>query len=386
MIDHEPFRFLAAKDVGDQTTPAEAVELEAHLAGCPTCSADAALLRRDHLALVASLVDAPVAPRVRGRVVAAVENDRRGGWVLPVLVAAALLLAALLAAGLFVAAPRPAPAPDPFAGVWQARDSVIVHTVSFHGSGPNRLVEVVEEVSERCGGDLAFGAGSGAILVPGVIEGEFSRVVCRDGSDATPFSFRYTHDLAADLLADESGVIFARSSRASPSVVAPSTSPSAVPASVTAPTTTPVVPTVTGSFTYVLREGAAGRSVSIDAAGMDPVVGTWSFQALPDGAVQSGSVTCLVLVDNEAFVFGAPARAGERAAFIWLQDGDGPGGAGDRAVTWMQDLASDPLPPDVQPQTQEEMRGWCQNAGEGFPGAEDPGTVPLTTGELTITP
>lgn len=384
MIDHEPFRFLAAKDVGGALSTVEAHELELHRAECPACRAEAAAMRRDHLALVASLVDAPLAPRVRQKIVAAVENERRAGWLLPVLVAAALLLAALIAAGLFVAGPRPAPAPDPFTGDWQARDSATVHTVSFHGSGPNRLVEVLEEVSLRCGGDLAFGAGSGTIQLPTVIEGEFSRVVCRDGSDATPFTFRYTHDPVTNLLVDDAGVTFARSSRASPAVVAPGISPSNAPASAAA-SATPVVPTVTGSFTYIVGEGGAGRSVAIDAAGTEPVRGTWSFQALPDGAVQSGSVTCLVVVGNEAFAFGAPGT-GRRAAFIWLQDGNGPGGVGDRAITWMQDLASDPLPPDVQPQTQEEMQGWCRNAGEGFPGAEDPGTVPLTTGELAITP
>jgi hypothetical protein len=41
-------------------------------------------------------------------------------------------------------------------------------------------------------------------------------------------------------------------------------------------------------------------------------------------------------------------------------------------------------PTDVEPQTLEEMEGWCLNAGEGFPGLEDPGLVPLTAGNLTI--
>ena len=50
----------------------------------------------------------------------------------------------------------------------------------------------------------------------------------------------------------------------------------------------------------------------------------------------------------------------------------------------MQDLPTDLLPSDVEPQTLDEMEGWCRNAGEGFPGLEDPGVVPLLSGSLSV--
>jgi len=138
------------------------------------------------------------------------------------------------------------------------------------------------------------------------------------------------------------------------------------------------VATVTGSYSYQVFEDGPTRSVDIDAHGTDPVKGSWAFS----GRLR-GVVTCLVIDGNDAFMFG-PGTVGGRGAFFWVRDGNAPGGSDDQAITWIQDLPTDPLPPGFEPQTLEEMEGWCLNAGEGFPGLEDPGLLPLTSGNLTI--
>ena len=137
---------------------------------------------------------------------------------------------------------------------------------------------------------------------------------------------------------------------------------------------------VTGSYTYIVVEGRPGRAVTVDAHGTDPIRGTWSFQALPAGVVQSGSVTCLVVEGDDAFMFG-PATVGGRAAFLWVRDGGAPGGADDQAITWMQDLPTDDLPPGLDPQTLDEMEDWCESARASYPGI---GPIPLASGNLTI--
>jgi hypothetical protein len=135
-------------------------------------------------------------------------------------------------------------------------------------------------------------------------------------------------------------------------------------------------PKVTGGYSYIVFEGREPRSVSVEAQGSDPVRGRWVFER---GRL-SGPVTCLNVQGDEAFMFG-PGTVGGRGAFLWVRDGGLPGGAGDEAITWIQDLPGDELPPDVEPQTLEEMEGWCLNAGDGYPG---PGPAPLVTGNLTI--
>ena len=135
-------------------------------------------------------------------------------------------------------------------------------------------------------------------------------------------------------------------------------------------------PGVTGGYSYLVFEGAPPRSVAIEAQGSDPVKGKWMFGR---GRL-SGPVTCLNVQGNEAFMFG-PGTVGGRGAFLWVRDSGLPGGAGDEAITWIQDLPGDELPPDVEPQTLEELEGWCLNAGAGYPGI---GPVPLISGNLTI--
>lgn len=130
----------------------------------------------------------------------------------------------------------------------------------------------------------------------------------------------------------------------------------------------------TGSYIFfAFGNPNAVRSVSIDAHGTDPVKGMWSQNG------RSGPVTCLVVDGADAFAFG-PATVGGRAAFFWVHDGGTPGSAGDLAVTWIQDLPGDELPPGLEPQTLEEMESWCLNSDPPF---EIP-QFPLDSGNLTV--
>ena len=132
----------------------------------------------------------------------------------------------------------------------------------------------------------------------------------------------------------------------------------------------------------VVFEGGAARNVTINALGTDPVKGSWSFGGRSNDRI-SGPVTCLLVEGDEAFMFG-PWTVGGRGAFLWVRDGATPGGADDEAITWIQDLPTDPPRPASSPGPWRRWEGWCLNAGEGFPGPEDPGTVPLISGNLTI--
>jgi hypothetical protein len=131
---------------------------------------------------------------------------------------------------------------------------------------------------------------------------------------------------------------------------------------------------VTGTYTYFpFGNPNALRAASIDAHGTDPVKGTWSLND------RSGPVTCLVVQGADAFMFG-PAAVGGRAAFFWVHDGGMPGSAGDLAVTWIQDLPGDDLPPGLDPQTIEEMESWCLNAS----GPDGIQQFPVASGNLTV--
>jgi hypothetical protein len=132
---------------------------------------------------------------------------------------------------------------------------------------------------------------------------------------------------------------------------------------------------VTGGYSYSPFEGVE-RSAAVEAQGSNPVRGRWQF----DHGRLSGPVTCLNVQGNEAFIFG-PGTKGGRGAFLWVRDGGLPGGADDEAITWIQDLPGDDLPPGLEPQTLEEMEGWCLNAGDGYPGL---GPVPVVVGNVTI--
>ena len=96
MTDHEAFRELAARAVDGDLTAAEATDLASHLDACPSCRAFAAGLRRDDLLLRATIDDAPVASRIRDRVLAEARGEsRRFDGRLILVLAAALALAAI---------------------------------------------------------------------------------------------------------------------------------------------------------------------------------------------------------------------------------------------------------------------------------------------------
>jgi hypothetical protein len=380
MIEHDRFLFLAAKDLSAPLAPDESAELDAHLVTCPVCTAESAGFRRDHQALIHSLAEVPVGAHVLPRVLGRAAGRRRPNLV-PIVVAAALLILGLFLLGLMAGSPRPAPVLE-LNGVWnESPDDGVITTVTISGTGSTRLVEFIDLSGARCGGDESSGAGSGAVGPANEISGEFSRVQCQDGSDLEAFPFRYTYDEGSSLLRDQDGVTYRRvaasSSTPSPSLAA---TVSQLP-SQAAPAPSADLDRVSGSYTYSPNGGAAERGATVEARGSDPVSGSWTFQALPDGAQQTGPITCLLVQGNQAFLFGPSGEEGGRAAFFWVVDG---GADGDRAITWIQDLPSDPLPPDIEPQTVDEMEGWCRNAGEGYPGLADTPPVPLLSGSLSV--
>jgi hypothetical protein len=380
MIEHDRFLFLAAKDLSVPLAPDETAELDAHLVTCPVCTADSAGFQRDHQALVRSLNEVSVGAHVLPNVLGRAAGSRRSSLV-PIVVAAALLILGLVLVGLMAGSPRPTPAVD-LNGVWnESPGDGVITTVTISGSGSTRLVEFIDLSGARCGGDESSGAGSGVVSSVNEISGEFSRVQCQDGSDLETFPFRYTYDEDTGLLRGLDGVTYRRVAESSPAPSSSLSPPLSELPSQEAPTPSADVDLVSGNYTYSVNGGGAERAAAVEARGSDRVTGTWTFQALPDGAEQTGPITCLVVRGSEAFLFGPSAEEGGRAAFTWVIDG---GADGDRAITWIQDLPTDPLPPDIEPQTVDEMEGWCRNAGRGYPGLADVPPVPLLSGSLSV--
>jgi hypothetical protein len=105
VTDHRRWLELAALRPTFSPSPAEATDLDAHLAICEACSREAAALRAD-LALVARL-EVPASPgalRARVRAAAVAGDVGRGAWNLATIAAVGLLAAALIGATLGVGA------------------------------------------------------------------------------------------------------------------------------------------------------------------------------------------------------------------------------------------------------------------------------------------
>ena len=117
MIDHERYRLLAAEAIAGHLSPDDARALQAHLATCFTCRAEAEGLELDHHRLIGALEGERASPRVRSVVLRSAQGRRQGpSW--PILAAAALLIAGTVGAVVLVGgAPRPEPAVDRSAGV-----------------------------------------------------------------------------------------------------------------------------------------------------------------------------------------------------------------------------------------------------------------------------
>lgn len=117
MIDHERYRLLAAEAIDGRLSPDDARALQAHLATCFTCRAEADGLALDHRRLMAVLDGEQASPRVRSVVLRAAQGRRQGpSW--PILAAAALLIAGSVGAVVLVGgAPRPDAAVDRSAGL-----------------------------------------------------------------------------------------------------------------------------------------------------------------------------------------------------------------------------------------------------------------------------
>src|SRR6188768_3187472 len=117
MIDHERYRLLAAEAIDGRLSADDARALQAHLATCFTCRAEADGLALDHRRLMAVLDGEQASPRVRSVVIRAAQGRRQGpSW--PILAAAALLIAGSVGAVVLVGgAPRPDAAVDRSAGL-----------------------------------------------------------------------------------------------------------------------------------------------------------------------------------------------------------------------------------------------------------------------------
>ncbi len=72
----------------------------------------------------------------------------------------------------------------------------------------------------------------------------------------------------------------------------------------------------------------------------------------------------------DAYASG-PGSDGAPATFFWVHDG-GPAGAGDRAISWLQDPG----------QPASELEGWCRDAAASYPFNFTP--VTLTSGDITV--
>ena len=91
---------------------------------------------------------------------------------------------------------------------------------------------------------------------------------------------------------------------------------------------------------------------------------------MPDGPPTTGTITCLVVRGPDAYAFG-PGSDGAPATFFWVHDG-GPAGAGDRAISWLQDPG----------QPASELEGWCRDAAASYPFNFTP--VTLASGDITV--
>ena len=159
----------------------------------------------------------------------------------------------------------------------------------------------------------------------------------------------------------------------------PGASPSSTATTSAAPSASSPIPSsgavvatsLVGTYSYSVVEGP-GRGVSIDARSdaAGAITGTWSIWAMPDGPPNTGTITCLVVRGADAYAFG-PGSDGAPATFFWVHDG-GPAGAGDRAISWLQDPG----------QPASELEGWCRDAAASYPYNFTP--VTLTSGDIMV--
>lgn len=102
MIEHMPFRILAATSIDETLASADAAELDRHLASCVACRRELAAMRHDDRTL-ADLSPVPTASWVRKSLLEEARG-RRGPARWLVLAAAVMLLAAAIGVGLVVGA------------------------------------------------------------------------------------------------------------------------------------------------------------------------------------------------------------------------------------------------------------------------------------------
>jgi hypothetical protein len=120
---------------------------------------------------------------------------------------------------------------------------------------------------------------------------------------------------------------------------------------------------VSGSWTYSVP---GGRHVSIQASLFDGSPrGAWHFTNTSSGNSLEGTITCLV-IDGDAAWLAGPTDDGDLAQFTFLYDGGVPGAGNDFAVTWITDPG----------QTLADMEAWCESQNDlGFSFEVESGNV-----------
>jgi hypothetical protein len=107
---------------------------------------------------------------------------------------------------------------------------------------------------------------------------------------------------------------------------------------------------VAGSYRYTTFTGGH-RSASIAAVATPSVKGVWSLQT------HRGTVTCLVVDGQDAWLAGPGTSGPDTGVFMHVHDGGTPGAADDLVTSWGQDPG----------QPFAELVEWCETKAEHVP-------------------
>lgn len=425
MTDHEPFLTLAARELHEDLSASEAAELREHVAACPACRALVADLRRDDARLRAVLVaDDTVAPRVRRRIVDEAAGKRRIDPRLALAIAAALILAIVGLASVFVGAPGPAVPPTTPPASAAPTSSAAPTPSESPGLGgshaPSNEASALPTAQATLSGVYTYavfgGPGRGVSITaqdfgsavtgrwslwhigtnPGQTDGAVTCLVVRgrdafaygEADDGGASAFFWVHD-GGDTSADRAITWvqdpgepaaelegWCRNAGAGYAQVqpVPLTTGDVIVESADSAVGLAAGPSVNGAYSYTVGSGSTRRdSVAARLEG-ERAAGEWSQMIPASGGVSiGGPVTCLVIDGHDAWLAGPATTASDgsvgRSALVYVHDG-GPGPDDDTAVLRMNDPG----------QTLTTMEGWCESQ---FIPAEP---FPLDDGNVTVDP
>ena len=406
MTDHETFLTLASRQLHEDLSKAEDSALREHLAACPACRSLVAEMRSDDARLRTVLVvDDPVAPGVRRRVLEEAAGQRRLDPRLALAIAATLVLAILGLAAISGGAPGPAvpPAstpppskvPSPTAtsspvGSPSATATLSgVYTYSVFG-GPGRGVSITaQQVGSAVTGRWSlWHVGEN----PDQTDGSVTCLVVRGreafafgtADDGGPAAFFWVHD-GGKTSADRAMTWVQDPGEAASELEGwcrnagagygqlqpvPLTSGDVIVEPAGAAASPSAASSANGAYAYSVSPGAMRPGLDVRAP-RGASVGEWSHMNPANGTSYGGPVTCLVIDGHDAWLArpATPASDGSvgRAAFIYVHDG-GQGGKDDPANLWMNDRG----------RTLSTMEGWCES--RFIPAVP----FPLNEGDVTV--